>query len=196
MQETEPEITPEQKKQEGKSPFLSAIIKDILEVIILSVVLFFGINFVTARIRVDGFSMEPSLHTGELVIVNRLAYRFGSPSRGDVIIFHPPVDPGQEYIKRVIGLPGDQIKIENGEVMVNGELLSEPYIAAAPAYQGDFIVGDHELFVLGDNRNNSSDSHNWGPVPLDSVVGKAIIVYWPPTDWGLIEHTETVNAAP
>jgi signal peptidase I len=181
--------------QEKKSGFFRFIL-DVLETLILSVLLFVGINSISARIRVDGFSMEPTLHTGEFVIVNKLAYKIGSPHIGDVIVFHFPRDPAQEYIKRVIGLPGDKIVISQNQVIVNGEVLHESYIAAHPAYQGTWIVPADSLFVLGDNRNNSSDSHNWGPVPMNYVVGKAVLVYWPPQDWGFINHALTASAAP
>ncbi len=169
---------------------------DILETVLLSALLFLGINAVSARIRVDGFSMEPTLHNGEFVIVYKLAYKLGEPQRGDVIVFHFPRDPEQEYIKRVIGLPGDYIKISGGMVYVNGEPIREPYIAAEPRYQNEWHVPEGTLFVLGDNRNSSSDSHNWGPVPLEYVIGKAVFVYWPPQQWGLIDHPQGANAAP
>ena len=170
---------------------------DVVETLILSVVLFAAINAVSARIRVDGASMEPTLQSGEFVIVNKLAYILGRPAIGDVIVFHFPRDPEQEYIKRVIGLPGDHVEVLGGQVYVNGQPLVEDYIAAAPAY-GDntWNVPEDALFVLGDNRNNSSDSHNWGYVPLDYVIGKAVIVYWPPTEWGVLKHSSTASAAP
>lgn len=170
---------------------LAKLLIDLIETILLAVLLFIGINAVSARIRVDGFSMVPTLQSHQYVLVNRLAYKFGDPHTGDIIVFHYPRDPQQEYIKRVIGLPGDRVQIANGEVMINGQLISEPYIAAAPLYQTEWTVPDASLFVLGDNRNNSSDSHNWGPVPIDYVVGKALLVYWPPDDWGLISDPET-----
>lgn len=171
-------------------------ILDILETLILSVILFAVINAVSARIRVDGSSMEPTLHTGEFVIVNKLAYKLGNPQIGDVIVFHFPRDIEQEYIKRVIGLPGDTVEVKNGHVYVNGQPLNENYIAAPPAYSRTWQVPPNSLFVLGDNRNNSSDSHNWGPVPENYVVGKAVFVYWPPENWGVIEHPKIAAAAP
>ena len=190
--ETTPEPVVNQKRGSGFWRFLL----DIVETIVLSAILFVAINAISARIRVEGFSMEPTLHNGEFVIVNKLAYRLGNPNHGDVIIFHPPREPDQEYIKRIIGLPGDRIRIVNGQVYVNDELIEEPYIAAAPRYQSEWRVPDGSLFVLGDNRNNSSDSHTWGPVPMENVVGKALFVYWPPTNWGAIEHTDPASAAP
>jgi signal peptidase I len=191
--DTIPAETPEPVRR--KSSALRLIV-DVLETVILSIVLFVGINTITERIRVDGYSMEPTFQDGEFVIVNRLAYSLGSPQPGDVIVFHFPRDPEQEYIKRIIGLPGDQISISGGKVSVNGNILDEPYIAAAPSYQSEWTVPEDTLFVLGDNRNNSSDSHNWGPVPESYVVGKAVFVYWPPKMWGWVEHVPIANAAP
>ncbi len=163
---------------------------DILETLILAVVLFVGINAVSARVRVDGFSMLPTLKDGEFILVNKLSYRFGEVERGDIIVFHFPMNPDEELIKRVIGLPGDRVTVQDQQVSVNGQLLSETYIAAAPLYAGEWTVEDGHLFVLGDNRNDSSDSHSWGLLPLEKVVGKAVLIYWPPPMWELIEHTE------
>ncbi|OGO11614.1 MAG: signal peptidase I [Chloroflexi bacterium RBG_16_47_49] len=168
---------------------------DILETLILSVVLFVSINMISARIRVDGDSMEPTLVSGEYVIVNRLSYRLGHPQRGDIIVFHFPRDPKEEYIKRVIGLPGDEVNVMNGLVYVNGQSLDENYLDVKMNYTGSWTVPTGQLFVLGDNRNNSSDSHDWGTVPMDYVVGKAVLVYWPPPAWGLIDHVTLANAA-
>jgi signal peptidase I len=190
-----PEAVPEPNASEKQRPELFRMIVDILETIVLSVLLFAGINTISARIRVDGYSMQPTLETGEFVIVSKLAYRLGSPKYGDVIVFHYPRDPKQEYIKRVIGLPGDHVQIKNGQVFVNEQLIDEPYVAVAPAYQSEWTVPEKSLFVLGDNRNNSSDSHNWGPVPMDYVVGKAILVYWPPQRWAWIDSLSAASAA-
>lgn len=187
----------QERKESGerRSGFLRFVV-DVLETLILSVILFAVINAVSARIRVDGSSMEPTLQSGEFVIVNKLAYKFTEPKIGDVIVFHFPRDPNQEYIKRVIGLPRDRIVISGGQVLVNDRLLDEEYIAASPAYEDTWEVPEDGVFVLGDNRNNSSDSHNWGPVPLNYVVGKAVFVYWPPAQWGLIDKSFTAIAAP
>lgn len=163
---------------------------DLLETLLLSVVLFLGINALTARVLVEGYSMRPTLDNQERLIVNRLAYRSELPERGDILVFHYPVDPDQDFIKRVIGLPGDDIMIDSGEVRVNGHVLVEPYIAGAPAYVGIWHVDENQIFVLGDNRNNSSDSHVWGAVPLDNVIGKAVFLYWPLTKWRVLEHEE------
>ena len=190
----------EPDSEQGETPRKSASIwrflLDVIETIVLSVLLFLAINTISARIRVDGFSMEPTLRNGEFVIVNKLAYRFGEPTIGDVIVFHYPRDPEQEYIKRVLGLSGDQVRIAAGQVYVNEQPIAEPYIAAPPRYDSQWSVPENSLFVLGDNRNNSSDSHNWGPVPMENVIGKALFVYWPPDEWGLIQHPQAASAAP
>jgi len=190
-----PESTTDPAEEEAAPSGLFRFFVDILETLILSVLLFVGINAISARIRVDGSSMEPTLHSGEFVIVNRLAYILGTPEHGDVVVFHFPRDPEQEYIKRTIGLPGDQIKVESGKVYVNDQVVDEPYIAANPRYQGSWEVPADQLFVLGDNRNNSSDSHNWGSVPMENVIGKAIFIYWPPPYWGAITALESASAA-
>jgi signal peptidase I len=188
-------LSESQEPEEKRSGFMRFMI-DIIETLILSIILFAAINAVSARIRVDGASMEPTLQSGEFVIVNKLAYMFGDPSIGDVIVFHFPRDPDQEYIKRVIGLPGDRVEIKDGEVFVNGVVLSEGYIAASPVYENIWDIPSDSLFVLGDNRNNSSDSHNWGTVPMEFVIGKATFVYWPPTEWGVLNQPATASAAP
>lgn len=167
-------------------------IYDILETLLLSVLLFMGINAISARVRVDGSSMEPSFQHGEFIVVNRLSYKLSAYEMGDVVVFHYPRDPEQEYIKRIVGVAGDQVHIADGLVYVNGKVVYEPYIAAPPRYDGDWQIPDDYVFVLGDNRNNSSDSHNWGPLHVDYVVGKAVFVYWPLTEFGGIQSANAL----
>jgi len=190
--QTEP---PVQSPAEEEQVKWGQVLVDIIETLVLALVLFLGINAVSARVRVDGFSMDPTLHDGEFILINRLAYRFGAFQRGDIIVFRFPVDPSQDLIKRVIGLPGDDVSIQNGVVSVNGRSLDEPYIAAAPAYSGEWKVPPDHLFVLGDNRNDSSDSHSWGLLPISNVIGKATIIYWPPQKWNLLQHFDLTAAA-
>lgn len=191
--ETQPEISSEEIQNNPNK--LRQTLIDIIETILLSLVLYFGINAVSARIRVESISMQPTLKAGYYVIVDRLAYKIGKPHRGDIIIFRYPPDPQREpYIKRVIGLPGDTVQITDGKVYVNGEQLIEPYIAAAPDYDGTWTVPQDSLFVLGDNRNRSSDSHSWGMVPIENVIGKALVVYWPPDAWKVLETNVAVAA--
>ncbi len=169
---------------------------DLLETILLSVVLFLGINAVTARVRVDGMSMRPTLENGQYVLVSKMAYRSDLPDYGDVVVFHFPANPKEDYIKRVIARPGDKVLIEDGQVTVNGIILNEEYIAASPNYSGNWSVPENHLFVLGDNRNDSSDSHSGWTVPMENVIGKAIVIYWPPPQWNIIDHVQVAIAAP
>lgn len=187
----EPE-TPQPSPGKGCFRFLL----DLLETVLISLVLFLGINAVTARVRVEGESMMPNFINGEFIIVSKLAYRFGEPQRGDVVVFRLPRDPSQDYIKRVIGLPGETIDIHDGQVFVNGYALQEPYLDDKTRYTGTWYVPEGTLFVLGDNRNNSSDSHSWGPVPLENIIGKAVFVYWPPEALGLVDQPTPVLASP
>ncbi|HEY9078256.1 MAG TPA: signal peptidase I [Anaerolineaceae bacterium] len=168
---------------------------ELLQTIIMAVVLYVLIDTVLGRVRVENISMQPNLVPGEFILVNKLAYRFSGFHRGDVVVFHYPRNPEEDYIKRVIGLPGETIHIANGVVTVNGNPLKESYIYTPPAYQGTWEVPQGQIFVLGDNRNQSSDSHSWGFVPIENVVGKAIMVYWPLDKAKLLNDTPIVNAA-
>jgi signal peptidase I len=170
-------------------------ILDVLETILLAAILFLTINALSARVRVEGFSMVPTLQNDEFVLVNRLAYQMGPHQRGDIIVFHHPSGQKQEdLIKRVIGLPGDHVRAEAGSIYVNDiQLKEDKYTAAPPAYSGEWVVPEGQLFVLGDNRNNSSDSHQWGFVPFDDIVGKAIVIYWPLNQMLLIQHPDLIK---
>jgi signal peptidase I len=185
------EFTPEIEtlpEDQPKGTDIKRFMLDLLETLVLAVVLFLVINAVSARVRVDGFSMLPTLEDGEFILVNRLAYKFAEPKRGEIIVFRSPVVPDEDLIKRVIGLPGDDVEIRDGSVLVNGTMLDEPYIASAPIYAGKWQVVDGYLFVLGDNRNDSSDSHSWGLVPMPNVVGRSILIYWPFDQWDILNH--------
>ena len=150
-----------------------------LQTILIALVLYLLIDGLVARVRVENISMEPTLIQGEFVLVNKLAYRLGDMQRGDIVVFHYPLNPEEDYIKRIIGLPGDNIKIHHGQVFVNDHGLDEPYLVTPTLYAGEWVVEDATVFVLGDNRNKSSDSHDWGTVPVENIVGKATLIYWP-----------------
>lgn len=186
----EPEPTPE--KRSGWRQLLI----DLIETAVIAAVLFLGINAVSSRIRVDSFSMEPTLFKGDYVVVNKLSYKIGSPERGDVVVFRYPPNPEEQYIKRVVGIPGDQVHISDGKVFVNDKLLTEPYLNVPTKSGGDWIVPEDSLFVMGDNRNNSSDSRVWGMVPFENLVGKAFVVYWPPEDWRVLAFPYAAAAEP
>ncbi len=168
-----------------------------LETIVISVVLFLAINAVSERIRVESISMEPNLYAGDFVLVNKLIYFINKlPERGDVLVFRYPLNPDTTpYIKRVIGLPGDEVMIEGGKVYVNGEMLVEPYLDQGTTRGGTWNVPENQLFVMGDNRANSSDSRAWGFVPMENVIGRAELIYWPPQDWAML-HGNAALAAP
>jgi signal peptidase I len=159
-----------------------------LEPLIVALLMYAAMEYGTGRFRVDGPSMQPNLHTGEFIIADRLVYRLGPPRRGDVVVVHPPPAPEIAFIKRLIGLPGEFVAVEGGIVRVDGVALAEPYVLAPPEYTGAWTLADDEYFVLGDNRNDSSDSHVWGPVQRAAIEARALLVYWPLTDWGIIEH--------
>jgi len=193
LESTQPEeIQPQTEVTPQNTDDWKRFAVDILETILLAVVLYFGINAMSARVRVDGFSMNPTLQNGEYVLVSRMSYKLDIPQRGDIIVFSFPVDQNQDLIKRVIGLPGETVSIRQNNVLINGLPLEEPYIAQAPLYSGEWTVAEGQLFVLGDNRNDSKDSHQWGLLPMENVIGKALVIYWPPNDWKLINHTDEV----
>jgi signal peptidase I len=181
----------------GKPGGFRRFILDVFETLLLSLVLFVGINAISARIRIESISMQPTLYAGNFVIVNKIAYMLNTPGRGDVIVFKNPKDPSLEpYIKRIIGLPGDTVRVTGGTVFINDEPMSEPYISAPPTYEGAWTVPPESLFVLGDNRNSSSDSHAWGMVPMQNIIGKAEVVYWPPSRWQLLNQATAAAAQP
>ncbi|HET9838354.1 MAG TPA: signal peptidase I [Candidatus Angelobacter sp.] len=149
----------------------------------------FIILFVYQPVKVDGGSMEPGLEDQERIFINKLAYRFESIERGDIVVFHNPRDPEKSFIKRVIGLPGDRIRIDFGRVFVNGRQLQEPYVP--PDYQDaqsypDTVVPDNAYFVLGDHRSMSNDSRKIGPVMRSFIYGKAVFGYWPMEKLGFL----------
>ncbi|MEX2245573.1 MAG: signal peptidase I [Dehalococcoidia bacterium] len=188
--------------------------REVVETLILALLIFFAVKAMVQNFRVEGESMEPSLHDGQYVIVNKaIFFRFNmdrvhdvlpfvpgddgrerhvfrAPRRGDVIVFRYPLDPRRDFIKRVIGIPGDTVEVHDGSVFINGNPLEENYIEDTPNYTyGPKTVPDGHYFVLGDNRRNSSDSSKWGGnctsqqqcdfVPEENIIGQAWVLYWP-----------------
>ena len=163
-----------------------------LKTIGLSAILAFGIRSFVAEARyIPSGSMLPTLQIDDRLIIDKISYRFSNPVRGDIVVFNPTAQLEKEkfkdaFIKRVIGLPGDRIDVKDGKVYINGKVLNERYLDEAPAYNWsstaltpDGIVPEGHYLVLGDNRNNSYDSHYWGFVPKDKIVGKATVRFWP-----------------
>jgi signal peptidase I len=188
---------------------MKSAVRDILETLVLTAVIFFVVQSIVKNFKVEGSSMEPTLHNEEFLLVDKAVYwslspplvhsilpsvapvdesgrvfLFHSPQRGDIIVFRYPHDPSRDFIKRVVGLPGDKIEVRDGVVLVNGHEVTESYIEAPPHYQmATQQVAPGNYFVLGDNRNNSSDSHVWGQVPWYYIIGQAWVSYWPLGDW-------------
>jgi len=188
--DTDTETNQEASSQPNWKKYLIRTLWEITQTVMLSAMLFAAINVTTTRILVQSVSMQPTLYERDRVLVNKLAYKIGKPARKDVIVFNPPVTNIDEpYIKRIIGLPGDVVRITNEQVYVNDLPLQETYIAAPPNYVGSWNVPPGNVFVLGDNRNNSYDSHFWGVVALESILGKAEFVFWP------VSHLKMLNLA-
>ena len=168
---------------------MKTFLREILVTLILAVVIFFTLQATIQSFIIVGSSMEPSLHEGQRLIIIKVIYAFHEPEGGDIIVFRPPDNPQVEYIKRIIAVPGDTIEIKDEAVYVNGLQLNEPYIKAPPKYtmRGEKIPLN-KYFVLGDNRNNSNDSHNGWTVPRKSMIGKAWLSIWPPSEWGLVSN--------
>jgi signal peptidase I len=190
-------------------------IREIVETLVLAALIFFGVRLLVLNFKVDGQSMLPNLVNNELLLVNRNAYgeidlnkwlnkvpgvdrngtwvihRFAPPERGDVIVFDPPNGDTKPYIKRVIATAGETVTFKDDKVWVDGAELPEPYIHRKTDCEGQYCnvtVPDDYVFVLGDNRTASSDSRAFGPVPIDSIIGKAIVTYWPADEIGLVPH--------
>lgn len=187
---SEAPITP---PKPGKS-----IWREIIETLLLTVFIYVAVNFSTGRFRVEGESMSPTFHTDQYVVIDKISYRLSEPERGDIVVFRYPFSqPNNErdFIKRVIGLPGETVHIEGGVVRVNGQPIDEPYIQSPPAYGGTWTLGPDEFFVMGDNRNNSSDSRSWGPLKRDFIIGRALFVYWPINALKWVSHYDYALSA-
>jgi signal peptidase I len=193
-------------------------IREIVETLLLAVVIFFLVRAVVLNFRVEGLSMTPNLSDGEMLLVNRNAYAnfdlyalvdwlpgiahdeertiypFDPPERGDIVVFDPPTPSNKPYIKRVIGLPGERVTIRDGSIFIDDQELEESYLQGeqtdCPGRDEceEVVVRDGEVFVLGDNRDNSQDSRGFGPVPVENIIGKAWVTYWPSDDIGIVPH--------
>lgn len=180
------------------------VIKNMLEFVmdILETIVFIGSLFIITYLfivqpnQVKGASMEPTFNSGDYIFTSKVTYRLRTLNRGDIVVFHAPTNPDIEYIKRIIGLPGDTILITNGQVYLNDKLLHETYLnSPTGVWQGGFVHDDEPLkvpqgkvFVMGDNRNRSSDSREFGPVPISSIVGQVFYRYFPPDKMGVIKN--------
>lgn len=172
------------------NPYRMRILREVIITVLIAVAVFFLLRLTVQSYTVVMSSMEPNFQEGECIMVNKVCYRSSGPQRGDVIVFDPPFGSLHPFIKRVIGLPGETVEIKDGEVSINGTPLAEDeYIAAQPNYTMSATeVPDNEYFVLGDNRNNSTDSSKGWTVPRDNIIGKAWFTYWPPSKLGAVKH--------
>lgn len=174
--------------------------RELLETAVLTIAIFLVVRVALQNFKVEGMSMYPNLHNNEYILVNKIDYMIHSPSRGDVVVFHaiPAGEPNKDFIKRVIGLPGETVAIHNDHVFINNRELKEPYLQ--PMYYPNYNFGPRTVpansyFVLGDNRPNSDDSHLW-PVtflPKNDIIGKAWISYWPPSDLHIFQADPTYH---
>ncbi|NJR50672.1 MAG: signal peptidase I [Leptolyngbyaceae cyanobacterium CSU_1_3] len=188
MNRTENPVPENKSMNKEDNPWLEG-----LKTIALSAVLAIGIRQFVAEARyIPSGSMLPTLQINDRLIVDKLSYRFNNPQRGDIVVFSPTSTLEKQnfhdaFIKRVIGLPGDKVEVKNGKVYINDKAISENYIEEAPQYQWrpEMIglpdrVPLNSYLVLGDNRNNSYDSHYWGYVPREKIIGRAVVRFWPP----------------
>jgi signal peptidase I len=163
--------------------------RQMAETLLVAAVVYFALEFATGRFRVEGPSMQPSLYTGQFVFADKLAYHLGNPQRGDIVVVLPNLPTDQDFIKRLMGLPGESVTVNNGGLWINGQLMTEPYITAPASYTGTWQLGLDQYFVMGDNRNNSTDSHVWGAVHRRAIAGKVLFVYWPLTQARFVPPT-------
>ncbi len=177
--ETMPAAEPAPSEPDG---FWGQFLQEVLETVLLGVVLFVALRAVIQSTRVISTSMFPTLHEGQHLLVNKLSYKLGDPHRGDIAVFHSPQDEELILIKRVIGLPGEEISIIANQVYVDGQTLPEPYLPVqqSPAVWGPYVLGADQYLMLGDNRNNSNDSRFFGSVSRSAIIGKAWFSLWPP----------------
>lgn len=182
------EAEPQEEVQQFKSAFdIKSWLRDILVAFVIAI---FIVVFVVQPVKVEGTSMQPQLVDQERIFVNRFIYQLKDISRGDVIVFRYPKDHRKSFIKRVLAVPGDEVEIRNGRVYLNGARVFEPYVN--PEFLDDrsfpdMVVPSGKYFVLGDHRNSSNDSRNWGFVSQELIYGKAFFSYWPVTHFGVVK---------
>jgi|SRR5579884_9615 signal peptidase I len=177
---------PPEKATKKKSKTGGAF-REILETLVLTAVIFLGVRVLVQNYKVEGFSMEPTLDDGQYLLINKVGMNFHQLERGDIIVFQYPLDRSKSFVKRVVGLPGDTVEIRDQQTIVDGKVLKEPYLRSPEnGFYPRTVVPEGQYFVLGDNRNNSSDSRAWGMLPRKDIIGLAWVSYWPPPRWGIV----------
>jgi signal peptidase I len=216
----EPTAVADAGAQRMSPGMLRVAIKELLETVIYILLVLVIVRSLVQNFKIEGSSMEPSLHSGQYILVNKLVYfnfdlnaplrllpgyeglpprvvyPLRLPERGDVIVFEYPENISKDFIKRVIALPGETVEFSDGQVFINGHVLDEPYLEGGATFcsggnacsEGPITVQPGHIFVMGDNRDNSSDSRQWDALPLERVIGQAWVLYYPVDDWGVIPH--------
>ena len=170
----------------------SSLLRELVEVVVLAVILYFGISFAIQAVHVEGLSMFATLDNNDYLIANKIDYRLHAPERGDIIILRPPTDNSKDFIKRIIALPGERLLISDGIVYINGHKLDEPYLPEAWTTLNNWggpdgmVVPPNDYFVMGDNRNRSQDSRIFGFIGRDRIDGRAWFRIWPLNHLGQI----------
>jgi signal peptidase I len=170
----------------------SSLLRELAEVVVLAIILYFGISFAVQTVHVEGLSMFATLDDNDYLIADKIAYRLHAPQRGDIIILRPPTDDSKDFIKRVIALPGERLLIRDGQVFINGHRLNEPYLPENWTSQANWgapdgvVMAPNQYFVMGDNRNRSQDSRTFGPIGRDRIDGRAWFRIWPINNFGNI----------
>ncbi len=178
----------------------SSLLREVAEVIVLAVILYVGISFAVQAVHVEGLSMYATLDNNDYLIANKIDYKLHAPQRGDIVILRPPTNNSTDFIKRIIGLPGERILIRSGFVYINGHKLDEPYLPEQwvndtnwPDSSSGRVMGSDEYFVMGDNRNRSQDSRFFGPISRDRIDGKAWFRIWPVGGFDIYKKMPTVE---
>src|ERR1700736_689304 len=177
-----------------------SFLRDTLEIVFLALVLYVVIQYAVQTVHVLGSSMYSTLHDNDLLVASKISYKLHQPQRGDIIVFKPPDEASRDFIKRIIGMPGERVHITNSVVYVNGQVLTEPYLQTRWTYYNnwptsgqDHLIPPNQYFVLGDNRNHSSDSRTFGFITLDSILGKAEVRIWPLGQVGFLGAKPTLD---
>jgi len=209
MSVTEDQLQTPRSNPASRGESVKSLIWEVLQTVVLTILIFVAVRAIVQNFRVEGASMEPTLHRDQYIVINKVVYSrldgtpvspmlgadaspsgtpkyvFGGPQRGDIIVFKAPGSPDKDFIKRVMALPGEQVRVSAGNVLINGQKVDEPYIKFHASYDFETrTVPARQYFVLGDNRPNSTDSHLGWFVPIEDVIGRAWITYWPPDMWG------------
>jgi signal peptidase I len=209
MSVTEDQLQTPRLNSASRGESVKSLIWEVLQTVVLTILIFVAVRAIVQNFRVEGASMEPTLHRDQYIVINKVAYSrldgtpvspilgadanpsgtpkyvFGGPQRGDIIVFKAPGAPDKDFIKRVMALPGEQVRVSAGNVLINGQKVDEPYIKFHASYDFETrTVPARQYFVLGDNRPNSTDSHLGWFVPIEDIIGRAWMTYWPPDMWG------------